>query len=87
MSYEIKLRRAAHKGLDTIPERDYEMVAKAICTLEENPRLPRVKKLPDSSLWRIRVGQYRIVYAINDEAQLLTIVGVARRKEDTYKRL
>ena len=45
----------------------------------------RVKKLADSGLWRIRIGQYRVVYAIDDEVQQIIIVKVARRKEDAYK--
>ena len=85
MSYEVRLRRTAQKELDALPEREYQMVAKLIATLEEDPRPPRVKKLANSSLWRIRIGQYRTVFAIDDEAQLVTIVRVARRKEDTYR--
>jgi len=85
--YEIRLRRAAQRGLDALPERDYDRVAEIIGTLEGNPRPPRVKKLADSGLWRIRVGQYRIVYAMDDKAQLITIVRIARRKEDTYRGL
>ena len=87
MSYEVGLRRAAQRGLDALPERDYEMVAMAISALKENPRPPRVKKLADSGLWRVRVGQHRIVYSIDDEAQSVMIVRVARRKEDTYRGL
>ncbi len=87
MSYEVKLRPAAQKELDALSEQDYERVAEAINTLEDNPRPPRVKKLADSGLWRIRVGQFRIVYAIDDKAQLVTMVRVARRKEDTYRGL
>lgn len=87
MSYKVELRRAACKELDALLGQDYEAVAKAISALEQEPRPPRVKKLAESGLWRIRVGQYRIVYAINDEAQLVALVRVARRREDTYKRL
>jgi mRNA interferase RelE/StbE len=87
LSYEVRLRRVAQKGLDALSERDYEIVAKGISTLEENPRPPRVKKLADSGLWRIRVGQYRIVYAIDDETRVVTLVRMARRREDTYKGL
>jgi len=87
VSYEVKLRPAAQKELDALSEQDYERVAEAINTLEDNPRPPRVKKLADSGLWRIRVGQFRIVYAIDDKAQLVTMVRVARRKEDTYRGL
>ncbi|HEY4711660.1 MAG TPA: type II toxin-antitoxin system RelE/ParE family toxin [Dehalococcoidia bacterium] len=87
MSYEVRLRRVAQKGLDALPEQDYCKVAEVIATLEGNPRPPRVKKLAESGLWRIRVGQYRMVYVIDDKAQLVTVVRVARRKEDTYKGL
>lgn len=87
MSYEVRLRRAAQKGVDEFAGKDYERVSQAISTLEKNPRPPRVKKLADSGLWRVRVGKHRIVYAIDDEARLVTIVRIARRKEDTYKRL
>ena len=45
--------------------------------MEENPKAPRVKKLAGNDLWRIRVGQYRIVYAVDDEAQSVTIVRVS----------
>ena len=87
MSYEVKLRRAAQKELDTISERDYEIVARAISGLEQNPRPKRTKKLAKSGLWRIRTGHYRIVYAIDDRVRSVIIVRVVRRTEDTYKRL
>lgn len=87
MSYEVRLRRAVQKELDALNRRDYERVARAIDGLERNPRPPRVKKLAESGLWRIRLGQYRIVYAIDDKAKMIILVRVAKRKEDTYKRL
>ena len=87
MSYEVRLRQAAQKELDGLTGQDYEAVAKAISALEQNPRPPKVKKLAESGLWRIRVGHYRIVYAIQDEEQLVIVVRVARRKEATYKGL
>ena len=49
--------------------------------------MPKVKKLVQSGLWRIRVRQFRIGYAIDDEAKLVTIVRIIRRREDTYKSL
>lgn len=87
MSYEVRLRRAAQKELDAIAGKDYGTVAKALSALKENPRPSRVKKLVDSGLWRIRVGHYRIVFSIDDEAKLVMIVRVAKRKEDTYRGL
>ena len=87
MSYQVNLRRAAQKQLDKLAEKDYEIIAQAISALEKEPRPKRVKKLAESSLWRIRVGQYRVVYNIDDEERLVIVVRVARRTEDTYKRL
>jgi len=87
VSYQIYLRRAAQKRLDKLTGQDYASVAKAISILKQEPRPPRVKKLAESGLWRIRVGQYRVVYNIDDEERLVIVVWVARRKEDTYRRL
>ena len=87
MNYEIRLRRPAQKELDAFSGRDYKMLARAISGLEQNPRPPGVKKLADSGLWRVRIRRYPIVYAIDDENKLVTIVRVARRKEGTYKGL
>ena len=87
MSYQVKLRRAAQKELDALLGRKYEAIAKAISALGQNPRPPGVKKLAESGLWRIRVRQCRIVYAIDDNARLVTVVRVAKRAESTYKGL
>ncbi|MEW6034737.1 MAG: type II toxin-antitoxin system RelE/ParE family toxin [Chloroflexota bacterium] len=87
MSYEVRLRQAAQKQLDALSGGGYEKVARAITDLAGNPRPLRVKKLAGSGLWRVRVGRYRVVYAIDDEARLVTVVRVARRREDTYKGL
>jgi len=87
MSYEIRLKRAARRQLDVLSERDYQKVAGVISDLAQNPRPPNVKKLSDSGLWRVRIGWFRVVYAIDDTARLINIVRVARRREDTYRRL
>ena len=87
MSYQVRLRRVAQKQLDKLTGRDYENIAEAISVLEQEPRPRGVKKLAESGLWRIRRGQYRVVYNIDDNERLVIVVLVARRTEDTYKRL
>jgi mRNA interferase RelE/StbE len=87
VSYKIELRATAQKQLDRLSERDYKTIAAIISSLELEPRPRRVKKLSDSGLWRIRVKKYRVVYAINDPAQLITVVRISIRREDTYKNL
>lgn len=85
MSYQIRLRRIAQRQLDATTGRDYQAVDRAISALAQEPRPPRVKKLASSGLWRIRVGQYRVVYHLDDKERLVIVVRVARRTEDTYK--
>jgi len=87
VSYQVILRRAVQKQLDKLAEKDYEIVAEVISALEQEPRPPGVKKLAESGLWRIRVGRYRVVYAIDDKEHLVTVARVAWRTEDTYKKL
>ena len=87
MSYQVKLRQAVQKQLDKLTEHDYELVAQVVSALEREPRPPRVKKLAESGLWRIRAGSYRVVYAIDDKESLVIVVRVVRRTEDTYQRL
>jgi mRNA-degrading endonuclease RelE of RelBE toxin-antitoxin system len=87
VSYKVKLRRPAQKDLDDLAGQDYEAVARVISSLEDNPRPVRVKKLAESELWRIRVRQCRIIYAIDDKSKEVIIVRIARRNKDTYKKL
>jgi mRNA interferase RelE/StbE len=87
VGYKVKLRRSAQKDLDALSRQDYEAVARVISSLEANPRPVKVKKLANGELWRIRIRQCRIVYAIDDKAEEVIIVRIARRSEDTYKKL
>ena len=87
MGYQVKLRRAAQRQLDKLAKKDYEIIAEVISALEREPRPHGIKKLAESGLWRMRVGPYRVVYNIDDEEHLVIVVLVARRTEDTYKRL
>ena len=87
MGYKIELRHVAQKQLDQLPGPDYKAIAETISSLAQVPRPRRVKKLADSGLWRIRAKSYRVVYAIDDKTKLITIVRIARRREDTYQSL
>lgn len=87
MQYQVLLRRVVQKQLDELPGTDFEVIAGAITSLGKNPRPPKVKRLAGSDLWRIRVGRYRIVYAIDDTAGTVILVRVAKRTEVTYRGL
>lgn len=74
----------AQKELARLPEREYERVREAIRLLTQNPRPPDCLRLTGRDAWRIRVGNYRVIYEINDEAQVVTIQHVGHRR-DVYR--
>lgn len=84
--YKIDLPKRVSKQLDKIPNKDYPSVSKAIKSLEETPRPSGCKKLHES-LYRIRIGDFRVVYWIDDRTKTIIITKVARRTEKTYKHL
>jgi mRNA interferase RelE/StbE len=52
-----------------------------------DPRPPGVVKLAGTDVWRLRVGDLRIVYLIDEAANLVVVLKVARRSESTYRRV
>jgi mRNA interferase RelE/StbE len=64
--------------------RDLERVKKAILELPENPRPANCKKLTGRAGWRIRAGDYRVVYEIDDSSRSITILDVGHRR-DVYR--
>lgn len=84
--YLITFKKSARKELEALPILIIKSIAKAIDKLSENPRPTGSKKLVDSKedLWRIRVGNYRILYAIEDKIKIVDIRRIADRK-DVYK--
>jgi mRNA interferase RelE/StbE len=79
--YQIELRRRAQRALDRLPKTDFQAVIEAIKGLAQTPRPRGVEKVKSTGLWRIRQGDYRIIYAIDDNQQLVTVVRVGHRRE------
>ena len=79
--YQIELRRQAQRALDRLPRTDFQAVIEAIKGLARTPRPRGVEKVRSTGLWRIRQGDYRIIYAIDDNQQLVTVVRVGHRRE------
>jgi mRNA interferase RelE/StbE len=83
--YEITFARSARKELQTLPLTVAERILAKIELLALNPRPPGCKKLRGgSALWRLRVGEYRIVYQINDEKRVVDI-SVVRHRNEAYR--
>jgi mRNA interferase RelE/StbE len=84
--YRVDLLDRRTRGqLDRVPEPDFSHVAEAILELEDNPRPPGCLKLRGLEGWRIRVGNWRVIYHISDQERVVTIVQVRRRRENTYR--
>jgi len=66
MSYEVLILRRAQKELADLPKADYERVRNEVAALAENPRPAGCKKLVGREGWRVRSGDYRVIYEIND---------------------
>ena len=84
--YRVELTPWARRELDNVPIGDFERIDRAILRLGENPRAPGVRKLREL-IYRLRVGRWRVIYAILDREQVVIVGKVVRRAEDTYDRL
>jgi len=83
--YKITFARSARKELQSFPIDVAERVLEKIESLAENARPPGCKKLSGGmNLWRLRVGQYRIVYKIDDNAGIVDVV-IIRHRRDVYR--
>ena len=77
--------RTAEKDLRQLPKTLFERINERVLALREDPRPPGVRKLEGAlEGWRIRVGDYRVIYQIDDAAQIVTIVRV-RHRRDVYR--
>ncbi|MCF8451422.1 MAG: type II toxin-antitoxin system RelE/ParE family toxin [Taibaiella sp.] len=84
--YRIIIGNSAEKDMDKLPLAALKKVATAIDDLCAEPRPPGCKKLKGSSesLWRIRVGDYRVIYSVADKIEVVDIRRVRHRK-DVYE--
>lgn len=85
--YTVTFARSAGKELDGLPGKIAERVLMAIEKLAKNPRPPGVVKLQGfKHLWRIRVGDYRVVFSLDEEARIVDVAHIRHRK-DIYRDL
>jgi len=89
-NYRIKVSPAADRDLQKLQERirkqDFNRLCEAIDKLVVEPRPHGVRKIKgDVTAYRVRVGNYRIVYDAYDDKKLIVILQVMRRSETTYK--
>ncbi|HRQ38873.1 MAG TPA: type II toxin-antitoxin system RelE/ParE family toxin [Chloroflexota bacterium] len=79
--YEIKVRGQARKQILRIPPPHFERIHTSIAALAQQPRPADAKKLSGQTGYRIRVGDYRVLYEIDDDANRVTVYRVKHRRE------
>ncbi len=84
MTYRIEIDRPAQKALRGLDGSIRSRVIEAIQALAADPRPSGSTKLVGHDAWRIRVGDYRIVYEIHDQVLVVLIVAVGHRR-DVYR--
>jgi mRNA interferase RelE/StbE len=83
LTYRIEFRPAALRDLKNLPRDIFDRVSRKISALAENPRPPGVEKLSgnEDDFYRIRVGDYRVLYKIEDKVLLIIIIRAKHRRE------
>jgi mRNA interferase RelE/StbE len=81
-SYAVELKPSAHKELESLPDRVLARVVSKLESLTRDPRPAGCKKLKGyKDQWRIRIGDWRVVYIIDDAAKLVSVTRIAHRRE------
>ncbi len=82
--YEVYFKDSVWKDLNRVQKNDLKRILARIENLAENPRSPGCEKLTGEDLYRVRQGNYRIVYSIRDRELIVWIIKVGQRK-DIYR--
>ena len=81
MPYKVAFRASAAKELRKLPLVARKQVASAIDSLVNDPRPHGVKKMAGVEAWRIRAGDYRVIYSIVDVQLVVEIIKIGNRRE------
>ena len=80
--YEVEFKASAAKEFRKLPPDIKARIRKAIGALQADPRPAGVKKLAgETNLYRIRIGEFRVIYEIDDEAKILVVTRVRHRRD------
>jgi mRNA interferase RelE/StbE len=84
--YRVTIKRSAEKELDRIGAHTQSRILTRISDLQEQPRPEGSEKLQGQENYRIRIGDYRVIYTVHDREKLVEIIKIGNRKEIYKKR-
>jgi mRNA interferase RelE/StbE len=85
LKYTVRMDTRTRKALDRLPDDTHGRIVRKLDALEENPRPMGVEKLTGAEdLYRVRVGDWRIVYAIRDRELVVIVIRIGHRR-DVYR--
>lgn len=79
--YSLRIKRSAEKELRRIPKADLRRIVQKIDSLATDPRPTGCEKLFGENVYRIRQGDYRILYTVEDDERVVEIIKVGHRRE------
>lgn len=85
MIYEVVFRPSARKSLEKIPKKDRLRIEGAIELLRSNPYPPAAIKLTERTEYRVRIGNYRVVYDVVKGRLVILVLTIGHRK-DVYRK-
>ncbi len=80
-SYSLQVKTSVAKDLRSIPKKDVNRILKRIEGLMDDPRPHGAEKLTERDHYRIRVGNYRILYEIKDDLLIILVIKIAKRDQ------
>lgn len=84
MKYTVILAKSVQKQLDKLPQDVFSRIQRRLSALESDPRPHDCKKLKGVDAWRIRVGDYRVIYEIHDGQLVIIVIEIGHRR-DVYR--
>jgi mRNA interferase RelE/StbE len=85
-AYRVEVQRSAERDLDRLSKMLFDRISARLVALAEEPRPPGAEKLTGLEAFRVRVGDYRIIYEVGDSAGLVVVTRVRHRRE-AYRKL
>ncbi len=81
MNYEVRIVSSVEKELDKLTEVIHARIRRGILSLEDNPRPRNTRKLSGREEYRLRIGDYRVLYTIDDKNKMITVFAIGHRRE------